>query len=468
MKTMCMHAVLCAAGLAAYPVWAQPLQLLCLSNAPAAPRFTVPLDRTWPATNGQIEICLWDDDRMAAASVTIDDNQAADHAWWQALGATTGLRFTWFIITGRVGQDGSTWPSFAALAAAGHGMGSHSVTHFANTNPPWLGIAWEYHASRTNIENMIQQPALTMAYANGYVAPNDRIVAAQYYAAVRGVIGTPNRANLIDYMNAGSVSRTSVLGREYIDAVQFGTSSVAWLNNVVYKRGWLCAHYHSVPEASRPGAAESMAYLASQSNEIWTALFQDVIRYGQERDTAQLALLTNTPARVVFTLTDDMYDAWYDYPLTIKLRLYPHWSNAVAVQAARRVPLRVAATNGAQYALLRVVPDHGTVQVMDRDTDTDGDGAPDWSELVAGTNPDDGNDWLRVQSRALDTPADSLGLSWHSAPGRYYDVLCAPHPTGAYVATLWTNMPATPPLNSITAALPRAATTLLHVRVRSD
>lgn len=447
---------------------AQPLQLLCLSNAPATPRFTVPAERTWPATNGQAEICLWDDDRMAAVSITIDDNQAADQAWWHALGVSSGVRFTWFVITGRVGQDGSTWPGFAALAAAGHCIGSHSVTHYVNTNPPWPGIVWEYHASRTNIEDMVQQPALTMAYANGYVPPNDRMVAAQFYAAVRGVVGEPNRANLIDYLNTKSVSRTSTLGREYLDAVQFGTSSVSWLNNVVYKRGWLCAHYHSVPDANRPGAASSVHYLASQSNDLWTARFDDIIKYGQERDTAKLTVLTNTPQRVSFSLSDDMYDAWYDYPLTIKLRLYAQWTNPVAVHAGRRVPLRSVTTNGAAFALLRVVPDRGVVHVMDRAADSDGDGVPDWSECIAGTDPDSAADWLQVRARTLDVPIDHVELRWNSVAGRVYDVSAASHPTGVFTLTSLTNLAAVSPENVVTSALLPGGRTFFHVRVRSD
>jgi hypothetical protein len=269
---------------------------------------------------------------------------------------------------------------------------------------------------------------------------------------------------LIDYLNTKSVSRTSTLGREYTDAVQYGTSSVTWLNNVIYKRGWLCAHYHGVTAANQPGAATSMVYIASQSNDLWAARFDEVIRYGQERDTAQLTVVTNSPARVAWTLADDMYDAWYDYPLTVKLKLYAHWTNPIAVQGAALAPLRTVATNGAVYALVRVVPDRGTVVVTDLRADADSDGAPDWAEYVAGTDPDDAQDVLLLWNMPVENQPGQLALRWRSVADRWYEVQRAGAPTGVFTAV--TNVPALPPQNVITLAAPAVAEAYYQLQVQ--
>ena len=77
--------------------WAQdPLQKRNLP-APAGPRFTI-TDRVWPTDHGQADVCLWDDDKLAALSVTIDDNWVSDHTFWKSLTEKYGFHFTWFVM----------------------------------------------------------------------------------------------------------------------------------------------------------------------------------------------------------------------------------------------------------------------------------------------------------------------------------------------------------------------------------
>ena len=72
-----------------------------------SPRFTL-TDRVWPEHPGDAHVCLWKDDKLCALSITIDDNCAPDHPWWIEQGKRFNWRFTWFIITERVGT-GSYW-----------------------------------------------------------------------------------------------------------------------------------------------------------------------------------------------------------------------------------------------------------------------------------------------------------------------------------------------------------------------
>jgi hypothetical protein len=53
-------------------------------------------------------------------------------------------------------------------------------------------------------------------------------------------------------------------------------------------------------------------------------------------------------------------------------------------------------------------------------SDSDGDGAPDWMEILAGTNPYDPNDFFRITGLVAGNPVE---LSWSSVPGRNYQVL---------------------------------------------
>ena len=63
-----------------------------------------------------------------------------------------------------------------------------------------------------------------------------------------------------------------------------------------------------------------------------------------------------------------------------------------------------------------------TVQVgiLDSPLDSDGDGVPDWLELLAGTNPYDANSFLRITELVAGNPVE---LVWSSVPNKTYQVL---------------------------------------------
>jgi hypothetical protein len=53
------------------------------------------------------------------------------------------------------------------------------------------------------------------------------------------------------------------------------------------------------------------------------------------------------------------------------------------------------------------------------ETDTDGDGASDWSEFLAGTNPKDPQSSLWLNGPQFQ-PNRTVRFTWPSAPGREY------------------------------------------------
>jgi hypothetical protein len=77
-----------------------------------------------------------------------------------------------------------------------------------------------------------------------------------------------------------------------------------------------------------------------------------------------LTLTENTPDRVRFTLSDEMDDAIYDYPLTVKVRMYDHWQAAAATQGGAPLEVTTVENGGATFALVKAVPDRGEVVVI--------------------------------------------------------------------------------------------------------
>jgi hypothetical protein len=107
--------------------------------------------------------------------------------------------------------------------------------------------------------------------------------------------------------------------------------------------------------------AAQLAHLASRKDEIWVGLFREVACYGMERDTAHLDVTKSTGAEIRFTLSDDMDDALFDYPLTVKVRLPDAWEAVKATQSAEPVDVRIVEHEGARFGLAEVVPDRGEV-----------------------------------------------------------------------------------------------------------
>lgn len=310
---MCVLAASAAGG-------QQPTSQLHTLPASDKPRFEV-VDRTWPAKVGEAQVCLWHDDRLAAASISIDDNHPEDHAWWLEMGKKYGFRFTWFVITSRVGKD---WEPYIKLLAAGHDIQSHTVDHFNPRSGKPLPVERNYREAIDQIQQHVPGArVLVMAYPGGDTgkANYEPETAARYYIAARHGKPSINPANQIDYMSTNSMGKfvtsdTSSAG--LANAIQLNPDLPACY------RGWASFHFHSLQVEGKPAGTPAEAivkgldYLSQHADAFWVAPFAEVVRYGQERDTATLQSTPGDAGQWQLTLTDRMDDGLFDFPLTVK------------------------------------------------------------------------------------------------------------------------------------------------------
>jgi len=335
--------------------------LHALAGKPEKPRFEL-TDRVWPAKPGEAAVCLWADDKLAAASITIDDNWAPDHPWWIAMGEKTGFRFTWFVITERVGGGlWGTWDDFRKLKTLGHDVQSHTVSHLRGE----LDIVAEYRDSKATLEKEIpDHRVIVLAYPGGkHTVQNDPAVAARYYIAGRGTVGAPNQANRTDYLQTNSATINEELVNKILDKEQLKRGLYG------YYRGWLCSHYHGVrygktdeeKQANAEKIAANLMYLKSKEADVWVGLFREVVLYGQQRDTATLKVAAADDKGIRFVLTDRMDDALYSFPLTVKVRVDNAWTTVAATQGDKPVEARLVEHEGGKFALVKAVPDRGEV-----------------------------------------------------------------------------------------------------------
>ncbi len=328
-------------------------------------------ERIWPAEVGQAVVCLWKDDKTLAFSITIDDNTRPDHAWWLEQGRKYGFRFTWFAIVGGLvnsinpGFSGN-WADFQALLAAGHDVQSHSMTH--RSKEANLSAEDDYvQAIPPLTENLKGTRPLTLAYPGGGL-PNDPVAAARHHIGARGTIGTTNgpRPNWFDVHSVGDGALVNVP----IGGKGDWASMLPLLNPKARNyRGWYCTHFHGVawnPDIQKtimPAVITMLDTIKAHESEIWVALFREAALYGQERDTAKLQVTNSTATAITLLLTDRMYDDWYDFPLTIRLRVPDAWTAVAATQGGKPLRASVVEHNGHRFAMVDVVPDRGEATI---------------------------------------------------------------------------------------------------------
>ena len=342
-------------------------QLRFLPGPGEKTRFATP-EISWPEKVGEAEVCLWADDKVAAFSFTIDDNSAPDHDWWIQKAKEYDFKATWFVITRRVGTgvNWGTWADFQKLLDEGHDVQSHTVTHLHSEEPDWVSLEWEYGDSIKHIEEGLPgHRVTTLAYPGGTQknnrVSNDPKIAMQHYLAARGTRGTPNPPGEINY--------TETNGATGFNLGEGEKGKWGDLNNLLnpegyrdgqFYRGWAVMIDHKV---NRQDKERFFKWMDEHREELWVGLFRDVARYGQERDTAQLTVTDSSDTSIVFELRDRMYDEWFDYPLTVKVRLPDGWQNVSAKQGDAPVESRMLSHEGKPYALVQAVPDRGPVTV---------------------------------------------------------------------------------------------------------
>jgi hypothetical protein len=326
--------------------------LMNINQTPTAPRF-LNLEKKWPANPGDADICLWADDKVAAWSIEIDDNQSEDIEWWEAQSKARGfIPLTWFVITSHVGAGGigGTWDIFKRLQTEGYHLESHTVDHFYHLPADWKGVDWDYAQSQQDLDaNLPNQKTHFLAYPGGATPnPNDRDLAAKYYMAARGTAGTPMAANRIDYLNTNGYH--PMIGNPkapWCDPTNVLNENNPNKSYQMYYRGWTNMFWHGVNHKPGLPATDPLAEA--------TAV------YGEERDTATLATTSSDASKIVFTLTSRMDPALYTFPLTVKVRLPDAWTGVTAKQAAKAIDATVIDHDNAHFALVKAVPGAGDV-----------------------------------------------------------------------------------------------------------
>lgn len=387
---------------AQYAGWTAPAplspadgRLANLSEKPLQPRFPL-TPRAWPAKPGEASVCLWADDKIAAVSFSIDDNNATEvPAWLEISRKYGGLPITWALITsnidgvidrGRVHGAG-TWALWRSVLEKGFQIQSHSVSHVGNPvlEDGWPGPDWEAAESKRQLDANLPGQNTRLFVPPGSaiksfgVGANWRASLVKYYLGARGFSGSPiNPANQTDYFDIRTTAGPSIF---VADTVAPGTPNYIADNQLksildpAHKnyRGWASFFTHSIgpsgadlaasPNRETAALAKVFDFYNRHRDELWLGQLADVALYGQQRDTATLRTLRADASGIALELSSRMDPALFDYPLTLKVRLPDAWPSVSATQAGAPAPVSIVRNEGAAYALVKARPDRGEILV---------------------------------------------------------------------------------------------------------
>ncbi|HIO92978.1 MAG TPA: hypothetical protein EYG68_09090 [Leucothrix mucor] len=328
--------------------------------------------REWPADDLSPSVCMWHDDKLAAFSVSIDDNHVDNHAYWLELAANYGWRWTWFVITNNIGSDRDDWPQWQNLVNLGHDVQSHTCSHLCDG---LFDIRKEYQISQSQINNSLSSnQAITLAYPFGYETrkggspcasvptKNNRQEAARRYIAARDVVGALVSPAKMDFMKIPSMSE---LRNFFCDDCNWAFFDSLFDQNSRNYRSWYNAHLHHVGGSDLQAVIrQAFNHVRRREPSVWVGKFCDVAKYAQEYATASIHNLRANETQMTFDLHDEMNDRYFDFPLTIKIKLPSSWRGRFSsVQNNREIENQTLSHHGQNYALVYAVPDKGRVML---------------------------------------------------------------------------------------------------------
>ena len=329
------------------------------------------IEKSWPAAHGQGSICFWGDDKFAAVSLTIDDNNYPDVTFWRQVSAEFGWKLTWFLIVypgmwdiynnvpgNNVGYNGSA-AQWKTLYDEGHEIGLHGSCAM-NTNSEAYYLD-HMNRSITHLESVISNNIVTYAYPCGTVdsptaVDGFRNVCSNLFIGARGTTGGATSPFTGDYMNTYSMG--AAFNQDTFNKMEDNTRALLYSSY----RGWAVFLWHGLLGDTNKiaGAYEVFNYLAANEDKYWIKTFGEVARYAQERESGVLNVTSVAADQIQFTLTDSMTNSLFNYPLTVKFRV-DNWADAVAVQNGQSIPVSLVTYSNNTYALVQAVPDQGTV-----------------------------------------------------------------------------------------------------------
>jgi hypothetical protein len=104
-------------------------------------------------------------------------------------------------------------------------------------------------------------------------------------------------------------------------------------------------------------------YVDQKRDKIWIETLGNVARYIKERDAASVTKKDSTDKGIAITVTDNLPDSTFNYPLSIRRPLPDGWTTAAVTQKEKDVQDTVITVDSKKYIMFQAIPDGGDVLI---------------------------------------------------------------------------------------------------------
>jgi len=337
--------------------------------------------------NDSVTVRTWLGGRTSALSLTFDDSSRDHTLHVKPLLARFGFKATFFVITSALDapdDHNGDWDEFIALAADGHEIGSHTVSHrhLCELPPgdPSRPETREYELafSKAEIERRIPgRRCLSMSYPYAESDAGIEALTKRYYLSGRIGHLNPehpawNTASPADWMRIVSYVPHFPTPRETPAGDLPELERMKNLLDVAVARGqWAVIMIHSVVPFDRVasyGGYETMSteWLAAlcgwvgSRDEIWVDTVGHVTLYARERDAARVEGFAASNDKMEFSLRDGLDKEVFDQALTLEVGVPGDWRKARVIGAAS-LPDATDVTGG--HVRFDAVPGEGKIRL---------------------------------------------------------------------------------------------------------
>lgn len=310
----------------------------------------------------EYQVGRWQGFREAAVSFTFDDGTPNQLPVAVPLLDEFGFRATFFTVTGW----SPDWTGLANASENGHEIASHTVTHPDLTTIGGTAQITELRESHDAIvANIPTAGSQTLAYP--FCKKGSEVGTNLYYFAARGCQGSVESPTPGDFLNISSM----IVGSE--SAIQTAVNLNARVSSAAGSGGWAVFLIHGVDGDGGYSPVPStelrthFEYLLEHDATYWIETFGNVARYIRERDAVRITELSAGADEITLSLSDNLDDATYNFPLSVRRELPAGWPGVSVEQNGHAVESEVVQVESTSYVSFGAVPDAGDVTLSKSD-----------------------------------------------------------------------------------------------------
>lgn len=345
---------------------------------------------------GNVYVTRWADDRKSAFSFSFDDGFKAQYDNVRPILNSFGFNATYFLLPPFLSDTliwrYGSWPMFLEIHSEGSELGSHSLYHPHLLQLP-VGdtltqntIHYELYQSKKMIEARTgYEPCVTFAYP--YAEHNAMLdsLTSLYYESSRGIGTSPNNFTLsgLEWHSLKSFevifSEPRILFDDDLDELN-GFKN--WIESSIENGMWGIQLAHEVVPFSQladlisqgaynPISNEWLVLLCewleqkSYDNLIWIESIGNISKYIKERDAHSYQVLSQSNSLIEISLTDNLPDNIYNYPLSAYISIPETWEKVLLTQGNNSVEYESFSLDTMQVILAQIIPDNGIIQLFD-------------------------------------------------------------------------------------------------------